>query len=449
MHRLVRILALAVTSLAVGWWLFADTLARRTAVPGREGPLRFSYWGGYDDHVLWNRIIDGFRSHNGDVDIRPEWLPLSGYGTKLDQQFVAGSAPDVILFQDEPFPRYAAEQFLPLDELLRGDAESRRRLADCWPTAAESFRCAGALRGVPIMGGNVLIYCNLDAFDRAAKHHGRPVTPPSDDWTLDEFVAVCRDLTFDADGDGRADQFAFLQPHWVYYMPFVWAHGATFTDESRTRWTLLGPAAERAFALYADLRHRYGVSPEPMEYAGQNSDTAFLAGRVAMCVNGPWFTAFLRETAMRDRYRVVSIPRGPGGNATRITWDALCINAQSSPDRQAKAWRFVRYVLSTEAQNVFAEHQRAVPVRRASAESYVRFGGGPGGAAARFIAEMANARVQPITRDWMPMGRAISWHLTSVILDGPARKSPAEAVAALAADPAIRAAFRVESPPAD
>jgi multiple sugar transport system substrate-binding protein len=355
---------------------------------------------------------------------------------------VAGTAPDVILFQDEPFPRYAVDQFADLDAMLADDPESRRRLADCWPTAARSFEVGGVLRGVPIMGGCVLIYCNIEAFERAGRFHGESVPLPTSGWTLAEFVTTCQRLTIDDNGDGKTDQFAFLQPHWVYYLPFIWSHGARLLDDSRTSWTLEGRQAVSAFAMYADLRHRWGVTPMPIEYAGQNSDTAFLSGRVAMCVNGPWFQAFLRETWLRDRYCVVPIPRGPGGAPTRVTWDALCVYAKLPTTRQADAWRFARFVLTRKAQDVFAEHQRAIPARRSSAGTYIRHGGGAGSPSEAFVRAMETARLQPITPAWQTMARAVRRHLTSVILDGTGRRGPAEAVAALASDRGVTSSFK-------
>lgn len=428
-------------ALTLVYWLFADTLAHYARASHRSGELRFSYWGSYTDHAMWSEIIAAFERTHPDTHIRPEWLPLSGYATKLDQQFVAGDAPDVIMFQDEPFPRYAREQFLDLGPLLAADAETQTRFNDCWPTATASFLDGSALRGIPINGGNVLIYCNLDAFERASRFRHQQIHPPSGDWTLDDFIATCKDLTIDEDNDGEPEQFGILQPHWVYYLPFIWSHGANLLDESKTKWTLVGPSAVAAFATYADLRFRYHVAPAPMEYAGQNSDTAFLSGRVAMCVNGPWFQPFLNATALKGRYTVVNIPSGPGGAATRVTWDGLCIYSKTSPQRQEQAWQFLRYVLSDETQQTFARYQRAIPARQSIGPYYVEQGGGVGSPAETFVKAMKTARPQPITKDWQVLHNAMQRNLTSVLLEGAAQRTPQQAIDALAHDPALMKAF--------
>jgi len=441
-RRLARPAGVLGGALVVCAWLFEDAAPNRLAAEGRRsGPIRFAYWGGIDDHQTWQEVIAAFEAAHPALRVQPEWLPLSGFSTKIDHQLVAGAAPDVLMFQDEPYPRYAEKQFADLGPYIAADAEVQGWLADCWPTAVRSFEYDGAMHGVPIHGGNVLIFCNLDAFDRASRVRGRRIPPPSPDWTLDDFVAVCRDLTVDLDGDGDIDQYGFMQPHWVYYLPFIWAHGAALMDDARTRWTLTGPEAVSAFAMYADLQLRWGVAPMPIEYAGQNSDTAFLSGRVALCVNGPWFMPFLRETALRDRYKVVPIPRGSGGSATRVTWDGLCIYAKLPPERIADCWKFVRFVLSDSAQRAFAVHQRAIPARRALAATFVASGGSPGSAADVFVQETQTGRLQPITPAWHLINTAMRRHLASVILEGDGRRSPEEAVAALAADPAIREAI--------
>jgi hypothetical protein len=54
---------------------------------------------------------------------------------------------------------------------------------------------------------------------------------------------------------------------------------------------------------------------------------------------------------------------------------------------------------------------------------------------------MDRSRLQPITPNWQVMYRAVQRNFNSVLLDGPSRKSPAEALEALAAEPDIVAAF--------
>ncbi len=428
-------------ALAVGlaYWLFADLVRQQLDWNADTRPIRFSYWGDFEDHALWTEIVRDFEALHPGAPIQQEWLPLSGYQPKIEQQLTGGAGPAVMMFQDEPFPRFAHHHFLRIDP--DDDAALATHLADCWPSAVASFQVDNDLRGIPLHGGNVLIFCNPDAFDRAAQHHGRDILLPTGDWTLEEFAELAQLLTIDIDGDGSTDQYGFFQPYWVYYLPFIWSHGADLLDESRTRWTLQGPQAEAAFAFFADLNVRHGVTPNPQAYAGQDSDTAFLSGRVAMCVTGPWFMPYLNQTDLRGRYRVVPFPNGARPGRTRVTWDGLCINANVSETAQARGLAFAKFVLTAGVQRRFAEAQRAIPACQSLTRAFVEAGGGSDSPAAAFADAMQTARMQPITEHWIGMSRAVGRHLGSTVRDGAGRRSPRDALEALANDPIITRAF--------
>lgn len=443
-RRLVQTALAAAVATGLGWWLFADTFRyfRSAAPDARE--IRFSFWGGFEDYRMWEQMVARFERVHPGVRVRAELLPLSGYATKILQQIAAGAAPDVMLFQDEPFPRVAERAFADLDEFIAKDPRAAAALADCWPTGVASFRVGGKQRGIPLLGGNVLIYCNEPAFARASRFHGRPIEPPKGDWTLADWARLSKDLTFDENGDGRIDQYGFLQPAWLYYLPFIWAHGGDLLDDSRRAWRFEGPAVVSALETYRKLRGEWGVSPAPFDIAGQNADTAFLSGRVAMCVNGPWLRPFLAETALSHRYRVVPIPRGPGGNATRVTWDGLCVSAVGSAARRRLAWEFVASCLEPESQAIVTAFRRAIPSRRTDVAGSQATPNGPGDAVdVAFRAAMEAGRVQPITAHWDEMDRAIKRAFADLTAEGPRQRSVEQILKDLREAPEIARNFKV------
>ena len=436
-----RRLGLILVAAVMVFWLGGGLIDKHFGFGHDRRVVRFAYWGDYPDHALWSKIVADFeRAHPG-LPLQQEWLPLSGYQPKIEQQLVGGAGPAVMMFQDEPFPRYARDHFLSLQADRIDDNEFATALNDCWPSAVQSFEVDGQLRGVPLHGGNVLIFCNPDAFERAARHLGRDIPLPTDDWTLTEFAELATALTIDFDSDGRIDQYGFFQPYWAYYLPFIWSHGADLLDDDRRRWTLIGSEAEAAFAFFSDLSIRYGVTPNPQAYAGQNSDTTFLSGRVAMCVTGPWYMPFLNQTHLRGRYHVAQFPNGRRTGCTRVTWDSLCINRNETRDVQDRAVAFAKYALTATAQRQFALAQRAIPARRSLAPTFVEAGGGMGSPADAFVRAMATARMQPITEHWIGMSRAVGRHLSSTVRDGKARVSARDAIEALAQDENILRAF--------
>src|SRR5262245_22355055 len=81
---------------AAGWWLFADTARFHYGMHRSGDEITFSYWGGFEDHQLWSEVIAAFETVDGRTQVRPQWLPLSAYTTKMQQAMLGGVAPDAM-----------------------------------------------------------------------------------------------------------------------------------------------------------------------------------------------------------------------------------------------------------------------------------------------------------------------------------------------------------------
>ena len=393
-------------TVGAGLWLFGDTCAYYHA--GKEPALRFSYWGSYREHQMWGEIVEAFRRLHPEIDVRREYI-TGRYTDKIQKLLLAGEAPDVMMFADEHFPRFAPSGKL---EALDGYCRSADRPLDLerdfFETSAAHFQADGRAYGIPVFGGNCLILYNRDAFREA----GLP--EPPERWTLDEFLAACRRLTADTDNDGRIDRYAFLVPGWVYWMPFHFAHGGRYLDPTRRHWRLWGPEAETSFAFWQDLRHRHHVAPHRDEL-GETGGVAFMTGRVAMQVNGPWAMPPLNAAGVS--YDVAHTPAGPDGRATRVTWDGLVMFSGSR--KKDQAWKFIHFALGLEAQETVARYQRSVPALKAAGPAFID--ANPEVRAGRFIEALEYSRFQPITADWALMSREISGEV-DLMLDG--RQTP-------------------------
>jgi ABC-type glycerol-3-phosphate transport system substrate-binding protein len=176
---------------------------------------------------------------------------------------------------------------------------------------------------------------------------------------------------------------------------------------------LTGPAAEEAFRLYADLLLSDRVCPAPGELGQMRQDIAFLTGRVAMVINGPWLLPLIEDSSLGEAYFVAHIPRGPGGRFTRVTWDGIAINRHAPQERREAAGRFVLFACSKQAQDIFASTRRWIPARVESrlAESPSDESTG----ADKFSISFDYLRMQPITSHWKQMDRAIQRHLRKLL----------------------------------
>jgi len=421
----------AAFALGSGVWLFGDTY--RYYYGQKEDALRISYWGSYREHEMWKEIVAAFRRRYPEIPLKREYI-TDRYEEKIQQLLLSNDAPDVILFQDEPLPRFvSSEKFQQLDDFCRTPGLELDLERDYWDTAVKSFQQDGKTYGIPIWGGDCLIIYNRDAFREA----GVPEPPPR--WTIDQFLDTCKRLTADTDGDGRLDRFGFDVPGWVYWLPFHYAFGAEYLDPARKRWVLWGPEAEASFQFWQDLRYKHHVSPHRAELT-EGGNVAFMTGRVAMFVSGPWAMPPLNEAHVN--YDIADVPSGPGGHGTRVTWDALVMFTGST--KKDWAWKFIHFVASLPAQRIVAKFQRSVPALKAAKDAFIQ--GNRRVRVSRFIDALAYARFQPITVHWMLMSREVGSE-TDLMLDN--RITPQEALRRLARNPHLAKCFEMPQVPSE
>lgn len=441
-RRFLNRLTVVAVALAAAAWLFGDTVNHYRTADVDPHIIRFAHFGSYQDYELWRRIIDDFETAYPGLHVRQEFSPgwYGQYETKLRRQILSGTLPQVVLMQLAPFTALA-NHFAAVTET---GPDAHFDLTSLDPTALAAFTIKTKdaempqLRALPVSGGTLAIYCNPECFAKAAAYHNEEIPLPDDDWTMAEFAAVAQRLTCDFDNDGQLDQFGFWRPRWVYYLPFIWSFGAEVLDESQTRWTLTGPEAENAFAFYRSLARDNRVCPRPSEVPQLIQDLGFLTGKVAMCINGPWFEPFLTETRLADSYHVVAIPTGPGERTTRVTWDGLCVAANLPETQEQTARKFVQFCVSKPAQDMIAETGRALPALRASMTTFDRNGSDQ--RRRKFVEAASYARLQPRTAHFNEIDRVVDRHLQRFIADD-STLSPGEFLTNLANDRLIKRTF--------
>lgn len=396
-------------------WLFLDTVRHYSPRPRDGRSIRFSHFGTYQDYETWRRLIEAFEAKHPTIHIQQEyivgWYGL--YNRKLHQQYLAHSEPDVSLVQSSSFLTLA-QHFAKLP------TETMRNLGcdNLDPVALQMYEVGGEQRGIPVTGGNLLVYYNKRCFERASSASVAPIAHPSSDWTMSDFETTAQALTQDFDGDDQIDQFGFWQPRWLYYLPFVWSFGVDVIDAKGQDRLLTGARAEAAISFYQQMRigpERY--APHPHEISQMLQDVGFLTGRTAMCVNGPWFMAFLNETNLRDNYAVANIPIGPGGRKTRVTWDGIVISSRLPTPVSNSALEFVRFVASEDGQRILVSSARALParldVRNWLMDQY------PSGAVRAFTEALAYSQPEPQTPKFAQIDRAITRQLARLFRGKP------------------------------
>jgi multiple sugar transport system substrate-binding protein len=358
--------------------------------PDRRVVLRYSYYGAKDDVVIWKAIVAEFERRNPDLRIQAELIVGMGpYEQKLMAMMVGRSAPDVIMFDDEPFPQFAQyDVFVDLGPYLDRDPTLRR--SDFFPIFMEAFRYRGHQYCLPWDGTTHLVYYNKDALAAAG------LSEPKPGWTWDDFIATAKALTKDRDGDGRTDQFGCLVQSWMNAIMFMWQAGGSPYNEDLTRCTADSPGCVEGMRFNQDLRFKYHVAPLVTDMPGMSTEQQFASGAVVMSVGPSYSKPWMRP--LKINWDVAHMPAGPAGRATRMTIDGIGIWKRSP--RKQEAWRFIRFVLGDWAQRQIARSDLGIPAikRLAWDPAFVR----PDTPQheERFLEAMAYGRLQPINEKW-------------------------------------------------
>lgn len=377
--------------------------------------VRFCFFGGYEEWKLWQRVSRAFEQENPDIRMKLLYWPGPNYEDKVKLVMAAGTAPDVLSAQDEPFPAYCElNQFEDLTPYLeRYRDEYRPNLF--YPTSLEAFQYKGKQRALPWNGGQLMVYYNRRLFREA----GLPDPPPKD-WTIEQFTEYARKLTRDYDGDGRIDQFGYeINGSWMYSLiPYLWIFGTDIIDPGMTHATLNNERGIAAMEWLRDLRYRYHAAPQAAEFTGAGG-AIFMTGKLGMEINGPWRLPFMRETDVD--WDIWHMPVGPTGERwTRGTWDGVAMYRGSRV--KERGWRFMRYATGVPGQRMVAEAGRAVPPRISEARAPQFLRPDTPQHEERFLEGMSYFRTQRIPLKWAEMNVVLTRETEALLSpDGDAR----------------------------
>ncbi|HEX6970980.1 MAG TPA: extracellular solute-binding protein [Limnochordia bacterium] len=320
--------------------------------------LLYTFWGGTEEADIQRQLVAAFNERHPGIEVEALHIP-SGYEAKVQTMIAGGAGPDIMFFQDEPFPAWVRTGvFEDLSPYFAKDPSID--FNDFLPQTREYFQYNGRQWSLPAEGGPITWYYNRTFFAEA----GLPF--PTRNWTVAEFLDDVRKLTRDFDGDGRMDVFGVTMPDgWIYNEPWVWTFGARYLDidmEKREIAQVLTNTPEfvEAMKFLQDVRFAYGV------HGG-----SFTEGTSAMYITGPWGISGTapRMAAAGYDWDFAHMPIGPRGDrATRQSFDTWVIWS-GSPHKE-EAYQFVSFAHSPEGQRLFST--RAMPARFSALRSLIR-----------------------------------------------------------------------------
>jgi multiple sugar transport system substrate-binding protein len=363
---------------AIGYAAWGPRGGRDPRARGRTSITYWEKWGGHEAAAM-QRVVDRFNSEQSEIHVR--MLTISQIEQKALIAIAGGSPPDVVGLYNKSLPLFAESgAILPLgswgvEHGLVSASYGPAIWKLCQARAGRADR--KELYGVPNTCSTMALYYSRDAFQERGLD---PDKPPSTIAELDACADVLTTTDTGRTGASRYSRLGFVQtePGW---WPHVWgsAFGGSLYDEARDAATIASDAANvRAYEWVQGTSRRLGVA-DVMGFASglgsySSAQQPLLAGRVAMCMHGPFLVNVIKQYQPAFNFGVAPFPvsgiavddANPVG---LVEADVLCIPSMSKHPEAAKA-----FLAFTQRQDVVEElaiaHAKPSPLAKSSREYY-------------------------------------------------------------------------------
>jgi len=357
MMRKSRVMALGLLALAA---LFVLTslcgCGNKGAAHARQVHLTLACWEGPEGLASLGQLLDRYKKQHPNVSIEIQQVPGNQYYQRLQIQFAAGVAPDIMQLAYDHLPMFADKNTIePLDHLIKRD---HFPVDGMFPELLPALKYQGQFYGLPRGWTTFVLYYNKDMFKKAH------LPFPHDGWKWDEFLADCKKLTQDTDGDGRIDQFgcdAPLQMDAASY--WVWQNGGLMFSPDMKKCLLNSPETEGALRFLQDCEYKYHVFPTP----AQSQDLGgggemFRQGKQAMYIEGRWACQSFRDAKYPNGKLIDWDVAPPPMNKQKATMlFANCYVLRKNGPNLDEAWKLMQWLTGPEGQKHQALTGRDMP----------------------------------------------------------------------------------------
>ncbi|MBG1243939.1 ABC transporter substrate-binding protein [Nostoc sp. NZL] len=376
-----------------------------------DGVIHLTLWQAINppaNRDIFQKLVDKFNQTHPDIQVESIFesepqLP------KLLTSVVANVPPDLLSFH----PEYTG-QFVELGA-IRPLEEWLNKLplkSDIRPNLLEEMQLGGHIWSIPMHTSNIGIFYRPKLFEAAG------ITELPKTW--DELRQVAKKLTIDRNGDRRPEQYGILLPlgkgGWTVFSWFPFLFGAAGEVVTNNRPNLTNAGAIAALQFWQDLIKDGSVLLSAPE-RGYEED-AFLTGRVAMQITGPW-TLIMKSDV---DHQVLPIPASV--KPATVTGTGNLFVMKTTPAREQAAFKFLEYVLSEEFQTEWSIGTGFLPVTLTSAQSkaYQQFINEKP-VLKVFFNQLPVARSQPIIAGYSRLSDSLGRAIEATLLGEPAEKA--------------------------
>jgi multiple sugar transport system substrate-binding protein len=265
--------------------LAAGALALSLAACGgsgsSSGKTQVMIWNGWVgvEGKAYAQLVAKYSKSHPDVDVSVLNVNQDYALQKLSTAVRGGSPPDISYLYGSWAPNIATVPSLV--DLSSTVKQPSVNWSDFYPGERKVATVGTKVVGIPALVDNLAIVYNKKLFTAAG------VSPPSADWTWDDFRAAAKKLT-----DPSMKQFGWSMPandsedtvwHWE---AMLWEAGGQILNADNTKAAFDSPQGLQAMTMLKDM----AVTDKSVYLDTTNSKYTelFNAGKIAMLVTGPW-----------------------------------------------------------------------------------------------------------------------------------------------------------------
>ena len=325
---------------------------------GAAQAVEIQYWQYvYDTRVqAMDQLIQNFEKANPDITVKQVTFPYADYQTKVIAAQASGHGPDVLQFYYGWLDKFQQGGVLqPLDPAV---FPSDKIASDFFPIVS-AIKRGDSYYGLPTAVRSLALFYNQNLLDAAG------ITKPPQ--TLDELLADAKKTTKKDDAgnitsEGLTLDFAGQDHQWWREVLVRQFGGVPYDEKGNVAYD--DAAGLKALQFYTDLQTKDKVGVVGFMDEGQ---AAFKAGLAAFTVDGTFRLGNFKPIT-DFKWGVTELPANAAGVRSNFaSYFANGIGASATGDKKAAAEKFLAYVTSPEAMQLWLKVVGELPARREAA----------------------------------------------------------------------------------
>ncbi len=323
------------------------------------GPVTITFWHGMSGVLLdpVNELTRDFNQLNPGISVNAQYQgTYSILNQKLIAAVAAGNPPTITqAFATWTDQLIRANAIVPIEKFIKGpDGLSEEELNDILPVLRQANTFNGVMWTMPFNKSVYLLFYNVDLL----KQNNLKVPQ-----TWDELIAVAKALT--KEEGGRITRYGFVvrsEPD--YFTTMMLTNGGAFLRGTKEV-AFNSDAGVEALQFLVDLVQKHKVAYILPGFA----DADFGAGKVAMYVaTNPGLSFAKAAVAGKFQIGLAPLPYKKV-RATLISGTDVAISAKATPEQQAAAWKYIRFITGTTGTTRWSLRTFYMPVRRSGRDS--------------------------------------------------------------------------------